>query len=47
MGLNTEIYNHPRVTRQRQNTLLVTANMTKARYPRYGAQLNAAMNGPK
>ena len=44
-GLDTEIYNHLRVTREGQKTLLVTANMTKAQYPKYAKQLDAAMNG--
>ncbi len=46
-GLDTEIYNHLRVTREGQKTLLVTANMTKAQYPKYARQLDAAMNGLK
>lgn len=46
-GLDTEIYNHLRVTREGQKTLLVTANVTKALYPKYGVQLDAAMNGLK
>lgn len=44
-GLDTEIYNHLRVTREGQKTLLVTANMTKAQYPKYARQLDDAMNG--
>ena len=43
----TESYNHVRVTRQGQKTLVVTAIMTKAQYSRYGARLDAALNGLK
>lgn len=46
-GLDTEIYNHLRVTRQGQKMLLVTTNMTKAQYLKYGAHLDATMNGLK
>ncbi|GGQ97300.1 hypothetical protein [Deinococcus ruber] len=46
-GLDTPIYNHLRVTREGQKTLLVTANVTKKLYAKYAAQLDAAMNGLK
>ncbi|WP_425147163.1 hypothetical protein [Deinococcus sp.] len=46
-GIDTPIYNHLRVTREGQKTLLVTGNVTKALYPKYGAVIDAAMNGLK
>ena len=46
-GIDTPIYNHLRVTRQGQKTLIVTANVTKALYGRYGQTLDVAMNGLK
>lgn len=42
-GLDTPIYNHLRVTRQGDKTLLVTANVTKKLYPQYAARLDVAM----
>ena len=44
-GIDTPIYNHLRVTRQGQKTLIVTANVTKALCGRYGKTLDSAMNG--
>jgi hypothetical protein len=44
---DTTIYNHLRVTREGQKTLYVTANVTKRLYSKYGAALDAAMNGLK
>lgn len=46
-GLDGPIYNHLRVTRQGQKTLLVTANVTQKLYPRFSAQLDAAMKSLK
>ncbi len=46
-GIDTPIYNHLRVTRQGQKTLIVTANVTKKLYARYGQTLDVAMNGLK
>ena len=42
-GLDQPIYNHLRATREGKKTLLVTANVTKALYPKYAAGLDAAM----
>lgn len=46
-GLDTPIYNHLRVSREGNQTLLVTANVTKALYPKYAATLDAAMQSLK
>ncbi|GBF05646.1 hypothetical protein DAERI_050155 [Deinococcus aerius] len=46
-GLDQPIYNHLRVTREGDKTLLVTANVTKTLYPQYAAKLDAAMNSLK
>ncbi|WP_216323194.1 hypothetical protein [Deinococcus aestuarii] len=46
-GLDQPIYNHLRATREGKKTLLVTANVTKTLYPKYAAQLDAAMKSLK
>ncbi|WP_424949260.1 hypothetical protein [Deinococcus sp.] len=46
-GADTPIYNHLRVTREGQKTLIVTANATKEQYGKYGKTLDDAMNGLK
>ena len=47
LDLDTKNYNHVRVARQGRKTLVVSAFVPLAQYPRYGAQLDAAMNGLK
>lgn len=46
-GVDTPIYNHLRLSREGQKTLIVTANVTKALYAKYGRTLDNAMNGLK
>jgi hypothetical protein len=46
-GLDTPIYNHLRVSAEGQQTLLVTANVTKKLYAKYAPQLDAAMQSLK
>ncbi|MDV6375476.1 hypothetical protein [Deinococcus arenicola] len=46
-GLDTPIYNHLRVTRQGEKTLLVSANMTKAQYPKWAKALDTTMQSMK
>lgn len=46
-GLDQPIYNHLRASREGDRTLLVTANVTKALYPKYAAQLDEAMKSLK
>lgn len=46
-GIDTPIYNHLRVTRQGKKTLLVSANMTKAQYPKWAKVLDQTMQSIK
>lgn len=46
-GIDTPIYNHLRVTRQGRKTLLVSANMTKAQYPKWAKVLDQTMQSMK
>ena len=46
-GLDTPIYNSLWVTRQGENTLLVSANVTEKLYPDYAAPLRKAMQSLK
>ncbi len=46
-GVDTPIYNHLRLTREGRKTLIVTANVTRAQYAKYGRTLDNAMNGLK
>lgn len=46
-GIDMPIYNHLRVTRQGEKTLLVSANMTKAQYPKWARVLDRTMQSMK